>query len=194
MNKNICPICKQEFIQKKSNHKYCSIKCWKIINKQQIKEYDRKYHKENPEYMKIYLKEYKENNKEQLKKYLTNYNKERKLIDSLFAFKCNVRSLISRSFKCKGLKKTLKTEKILGCTIEEFKIYIEEQFYNRFLTEEKMSLDNYGEWEIHHKSPLKAAKTEEDVIKLDYYKNLQPLWKEDHKEQHIKKLEMVEIC
>ena len=33
---------------------------------------------------------------------------------------------------------------------------------------------NYG-WDIDHRIPLSLAKTEEDVIRLNHYTNLQPL-------------------
>lgn len=33
---------------------------------------------------------------------------------------------------------------------------------------------NFG-WDIDHIIPLDSAKTEEDIIKLNYYTNLQPL-------------------
>ena len=35
---------------------------------------------------------------------------------------------------------------------------------------------NHGDWHIDHKIPLAAAKTKEDVIRLNHYTNLQPLW------------------
>ena len=43
-----------------------------------------------------------------------------------------------------------------------------------------MSWDNYGQWEIDHIKPLSLATTEDEVIKLCHYKNLQPLWKIDN--------------
>jgi hypothetical protein len=43
-----------------------------------------------------------------------------------------------------------------------------------------MSWDNYGLWEIDHIKPLSLASTEDEVIMLCEYKNLQPLWKEDN--------------
>jgi 5-methylcytosine-specific restriction endonuclease McrA len=46
-----------------------------------------------------------------------------------------------------------------------------------------MTWDNYGEWEIDHIVPISSGKTEEDVIKLCHYKNLQPLWKEDNRKK-----------
>ena len=49
---------------------------------------------------------------------------------------------------------------------------------NMFL--DGMSFDNYGEWHIDHIVPLVTAKTEEEVIKLNHYTNLQPLWAKDN--------------
>ena len=59
----------------------------------------------------------------------------------------------------------------LGCNIEVFKKQIEQQFT------EGMSWENYGEWHIDHKIPLKYKKTplEEDIQRL-HYTNTQPMW------------------
>ena len=71
-----------------------------------------------------------------------------------------------------------KTEEILGCSFEEFKIYLESKFEpwmtwnNRGLY--NSSKLNYG-WDIDHKIPLASAETEEEIIKLNHYTNLQPL-------------------
>jgi hypothetical protein len=45
-----------------------------------------------------------------------------------------------------------------------------------------MTWDNYSHsgWHIDHIIPLSNAKTKEDVIKLCYYTNLQPLWCEEN--------------
>mgnify|MGYP003672055855 FL=1 len=50
------------------------------------------------------------------------------------------------------------------------KLHIESQFKS------EMSWDNYGKWEIDHKQPLASAKTPEEVLKLNHYTNLQPMW------------------
>jgi hypothetical protein len=65
----------------------------------------------------------------------------------------------------------------LGCSFEEFKIYLESKF------ESWMSWENYGKyngelnygWDIDHINPLSNAKTEEEIYNLSHYTNLQPL-------------------
>jgi hypothetical protein len=90
--------------------------------------------------------------------------------DPLFKLTYNLRSLISNSIKKQGLSKTNRTATILGCDFEFFQLYMEMQF------KPGMSWDNHGEWHIDHKTPISWAKTEEEVIKLNHYTNLQPLW------------------
>jgi hypothetical protein len=65
----------------------------------------------------------------------------------------------------------------LGCSIEEFKKYIEEQF------EEGMGWDNWGRigsnklcWNIDHIKPISLATSEEELKKLVHYTNMRPLW------------------
>jgi hypothetical protein len=70
-----------------------------------------------------------------------------------------------------------KTSDILGCTFEEFKLYLESKFED-WMTWENRGLYNgefnYG-WDIDHIIPTSSAKTEEEIIKLNHYTNLQPL-------------------
>ena len=59
----------------------------------------------------------------------------------------------------------------LGCNIETFKKHVEQQFT------EGMSWENYGEWHIDHKIPLKYNKPSlEEVVQRLHYTNTQPMW------------------
>ena len=59
----------------------------------------------------------------------------------------------------------------LGCNIEIFKQHIGQQFT------EDMSWQNYGEWHIDHKMPLKYNKPLlEGVVQWLHYTNTQPMW------------------
>jgi hypothetical protein len=64
----------------------------------------------------------------------------------------------------------------LGCTIEEFKFYIQKKFVP------DMSWENYGEWHLDHiKSLAKFDLTKRSqVLKACHYTNYQPLWAIDN--------------
>lgn len=70
--------------------------------------------------------------------------------------------------------KTDSTELLIGCTIEELKVFIEGQF------KDGMTWDNWetNGWHIDHRIPLSWFNLEnENCRKLAFsYKNLQPLW------------------
>jgi hypothetical protein len=118
---------------------------------------------------------YKKNKENILIRHKKNINNKLKT-QPIFKFSHNVRSLIRGSFK-RGVnqyKKSAKTESILCCTIEEFKIYIESKFT------EGMNFNNYGKWHLDHIKPVSLATSEDDIIKLNHYTNFQPLWAEEN--------------
>lgn len=154
------------------------------INKDKIKNKNKEYYENNKPDILKQKKTYSKTNKDKLKKYNTIYSKEyrRKKIstDKFFKFKCSVRDLIKRSIRDKNFTKKSKSGNILGCSYEEFRQYIESKF------EPWMNWNNYGNWngvatsekqswDLDHIIPLSSAKTEEDIIKLNNYKNFQPL-------------------
>lgn len=139
-----------------------------IDNKEKIKEYSKKYYIDN-------LEKHKEKNRKNYsKEYCNKYTKERRLIDSLFKLRCNIRGLISKSIKNKGYSKNSKTNEYLGCSYEYFKEYLQ----NRFT--EGMTWENQGKWHLDHIYPVSLANDEEHLIQLNHYTNFQPLWAEDN--------------
>jgi hypothetical protein len=186
-----CKSCRNEYYEKtKYNLKEYYKERNKIYyndNREKIIAKTKEYRECNKDYYinysKKYWKLYYKNNKEKIKNYYEN-NKERKnyninkkkKLDPIFKFKCNVRTSIRMSFK-RGknqFKKSAKTENILGCTIEQFKDYIESKFTKG------MNFENYGKWHLDHIKPLALAKNEKEIIELNHYTNFQPLWAEDN--------------
>lgn len=99
---------------------------------------------------------------------------ERRKTDTLYALKTSVRSLICKAFREKSFKKCSKACEIIGCDWRDFKSHIEAQFIDN------MSWDNRDQWHIDHIVPLASAKTPDDVVRLNHYSNLRPLWALDN--------------
>lgn len=79
-------------------------------------------------------------------------------------------SRVRTAMKLKGWRKNTKTQVLLGCSFEEFKAHIEEQF------QPGMSWENAGEWHYDHILPCSCATTEEELIALQHFSNFQPMW------------------
>ena len=65
---------------------------------------------------------------------------------------------------------------MIGCSPEFLKKYLENKF------KPGMSWTNHSirGWHIDHIIPLASAKNQEDIAKLTYYTNLQPLWSKEN--------------
>ena len=185
ITKKVCSKCHKEksiteFYKRSSNlRSYCSQckecmnnsnKKWLKDNSVKVKERTKKYRKNNKEKMKQLNKTWKNTHKEQINEYKRNYYYNNKN-DLLYVFKIRTRCLVQRAFKRKGYKKTSKTQEILGCNYKTFIEHLLQTFK-----------DNYGyEWDtvekvhIDHIIPLSNAKTKEEVLRLNNYKNLQLL-------------------
>jgi hypothetical protein len=131
---------------------------------------DEDFRKVLREKSKINTKNYRDRNKEELSQRI----KDKKKNDPLFRLSDSIRTLIWISINKMGYKKNSKTSNILGCSFEEFKSYIENQF------NDNMCWENYGEWHLDHKTPVSWAETEEQVYELNKYTNFQPLWQFDN--------------
>tara|TARA_R110002051_G_scaffold304951_2_gene374572 strand:+ start:133 stop:714 length:582 start_codon:yes stop_codon:yes gene_type:complete len=147
-------------------------------NPEKVRESKRKYYIENVDKILLQKKEYRKRNRPSIREYQKEYNKEyvpHKLkTDKIYKIKYVLRKLIAHSMWNKGYTKKSRTFEILGISYEEFSLYMERQFVKG------MSWDNHGEWHIDHIIPLASAITEADVIRLNYYTNLQPLWAKDN--------------
>lgn len=156
-----------------------------ITIKQRVQS--KSYYQKNKDSIRLRHKAYTENNKEKKREYDKNRlditaenERKRRTVDLLYKLKKNLRSLIHLGFKNGKFTKSCKTAEILGCNFEELKTHLESKF------EPWMNWSNYGNWngipteintswDIDHIIPLSLAKTEDEMIILNHYTNLQPL-------------------
>ena len=102
-------------------------------------------------------------------------DKEKMKINPLFKLSHNIRTLIRRSLQNQFTEKSKRTQEILGCTYEEFKIYLESKF------DENMNWENQGSyWHMDHIKPISLATSKDEVYKLNHYTNFQPLYSLDN--------------
>lgn len=151
-------------------------------NKEKIKiwasTYREKYREEINLKKRIYHKNYRldPKNKEIIREKRRIYNLKRRT-STIYRLSKSIRVMIYSSLRNKGFSKGSKTFEILGCSFDEFKLYLESKF-EPWMTWENRGLYN-GEfnhgWDIDHIIPVSYAKTEEELIKLNHYTNLQPL-------------------
>jgi hypothetical protein len=135
-------------------------------------KYYKKYYENNKErILPILLEKQKKNRDKRNERYRTRYKN-----DPIFKMRHNIRRSVLKSLQ--GKQKGKSTEHILGCSIDEFKKYIESKW------EPWMNWDNYGKykkgetnygWDIDHIVPSSSAMTEGEVFKLNHYTNLRPL-------------------
>lgn len=179
--KSKCKDCLAEY--KRNNPKEKEYrKTGYIRNREKILAQKKQYKKDNAEKISQYNKEY--NARPEVKEAKTKYNREyernRKANDPLYKFQKDIQSNISRSISSAGYRKNSRTQDILGCDYNFLREYLARQF------KDGMSWDNYGEWEIDHIKPISSAKNFSDVVKLNHYTNLQPLWRWDNRRKNNK--------
>jgi hypothetical protein len=145
-----------------------------ILNKEKIILQNKEYRKKNIEKSKQAYNNWRSKNKERVTQYNKIYKKDRKLTDPLFKLKLNIGVLIRNCIRIQKYSKTSKTHQILGCSFEDFKTHLQNQFTKG------MSWENAGEWHLDHIYPVSLAKDEEELIRLNHYTNFQPLWAKDN--------------
>ena len=146
---------------------------WREENKDAIKESQRKWRENNKDKKRDKDKIYHSNNKDKRNK----RHKDRMYNDPLYSVSHSIRGAILKSLSSNNFIKTSKTTEILGCSFEEFKIYLESKFED-WMTWENRGLYNgelnYG-WDIDHTIPLSSGETVDDIMRLNHYTNLRPL-------------------
>lgn len=125
----------------------------------------------DPDYFKIKRREYVQRHKDKLLKIGRARDKLKRDSHPLYKLRRATSNLLTRSIKSR-YKKTSKTYEILGCDFDYLISYMESLF------EPGMSWSNYGKngWSIDHVCPCNQAQNEEELLKLQHFTNLKPIW------------------
>jgi hypothetical protein len=136
------------------------------------RKYQQKFRVINPSYDKVW----RDNNKDRVRETSRIYEATRRKEDAVYKLSRDIRNLIKGSFKRRGCIKPFKTEEVLGCSVSEFQKYILDK------CPIGVTLDDFNRYGYHidHVIPLASAKSEEEILRLCHYTNLQPLWCKDN--------------
>ena len=143
-------------------------------SRKKIRDYQNKYYQENNDILLPRLLLRQKNNREKINERC----RIRYQNDNVYKLKHNIRRAIQKSLKNIGSCKQNSTVNILGCSIIEFKHYIESKWENWMTWENygkyKKGEKNYG-WDLDHIIPTSSVNTEDELIKLNHFSNIQPL-------------------
>ena len=140
--------------------------------REKFKKSRKEHYKKNKDKLIEKNKEYRKNNKEKLKTLRRKWESKKYKNDGFFRMKKNMRNRIRDYIKGENIG--IRTKDIVGIDYNEFRDYISSMFT------EGMTWENYGKWHLDHKVPLCSAKNKEELLLLNHYTNLQPLWAEEN--------------
>ena len=135
--------------------------------KEKILKRTREYGEKHKERRAITSKAYELRNKERRLKQRRIRDKKRKLNDPLYRLMKRLRNLTYNSLKRKGYSKKTRTYEIIGLSKEDLLIYLNNNKYG-FRFED-------GIYDLDHIIAVMTAESEEEIIKLCHYTNLQLL-------------------
>jgi hypothetical protein len=153
-------------------------------------KYSKKYRERNPEKVKEIQKRCRERNRERnnalvkawriknADKINKQYNEKMNEPGAVCKIAHVLRARVLAALKKNNNSKQTSTIELLGCSIEEARVYIESQFT------EGMSWSNYGlhGWHIDHINPVSTfdLSDPEQQKQCFHYTNLRPLWAKDN--------------
>jgi hypothetical protein len=196
MEVKTCSKCKEvknfsDFSKRKATKDGFQNQCKQCLNNWQKENYNRNKDRINQRRQAYYYANHEESKRklrerrktEHVKIWRAKCHKENYNNNECYKLKMLIRRRTSKAFKSKGVCTNIKTLEILGVSVDIAKAHLEKQFTKG------MSWGNHGEWHIDHIIPLASANTEEEIIKLCHYTNLQPLWAKDNLEKSDKIIE-----
>jgi len=185
--KSRCKVCIKEY--DKANYSIEIKQQYYINNKTRINEQSKQTYNNNREYYIEKSKQYGKDNPEVRRKstakylksnpeYYNSYRKQRYNNDPQFKLRIILGNRLNEVLKKNKTYKTSNIIKLLGCSLDEVKEYLEKQFTT------DMNWGNHGiYWEIDHILPCDSFNLSniEQQKQCFHYTNLQPLTKIDNR-------------
>lgn len=142
-------------------------------------DYNREYYQSNPKYFEQYYASHADHYRQwrwKNRKRIAVWRKQYKEQNPTYKVACSLRSRISSLIRKAGVKKEMRSTELLGCSIDEFRKYLETQF------KVGMAWSNYGKWHIDHIVPCCSfdLTNVDEQKKCFHYTNQQPLWANDN--------------
>jgi hypothetical protein len=158
----------------------CVSRKWRRENPKKYSSYQEQYYKDNKEKIIEYSLEWQKANPDKYKKIRSEWDKRvkpqtiRYHNDLNFRLRKLLRTRLLQSVKTDAKAGSAVSD--LGCSIEDFKKYLEAKFIIG------MTWDNIGQWHLDHVVPLASFDLTDraQFLKACHYSNMQPLWKEDN--------------
>ena len=169
----------QQYYRKNQNEINLKHKQYNLKHLKEKKLCNQRWYSKNKNKQKLYkLNPINKNRSNKLKR-------ERNKNDPTVKIVNNVRSRNRSAFKSQGVKKTMHTIELLGCTALEFKSYIIRHFTTG-MTEKN---NKKKKWVQHHIIEFNDVDLHdiEQLKKVCHYTNIIPMWEDEHKELHAKK-------
>lgn len=132
-------------------------------NKDNVAKYQKEYATKNKEKLKEYIHQYRKENKDKISKVQQNKRNS----NPILKLNHNISNLIRQCLRRKGYTKRSKSFNIIGCSYQQLLEHLNNNIYG-FVYED-------GLYDIDHKIPVSSAKTEEELLELNHYSNLQLL-------------------
>jgi len=177
---------RQKFCQRSCGKRVANLK-WANANPEKQNEAQRVYKRKryntdeaHREYRKNYNKNFWHNCNDDVKAKMqatrSEYQQDKQKNDVNFRIRITLTSRIKEAVKKAKTEKCDKSVALLGCSIEEVRNHLEEQFT------EGMTWDNHGDWHIDHIKPCASFDLTDENQQREcfHYSNLQPLWAVDN--------------
>ena len=178
-------------------------KAWRDRNADHVKQKAKEKYYQDPQAHKARVDKYKATHQERIKESnhrykmenrqkCTEYQRIKRQTDPVYKFRSSFVHLVGLYRKNSGYAGTKTTWEMVGCDFDFFLAYMQGQFT------EGMSIENYGlgigKWSIDHIEPIRNAKCDADVERLNHYTNLRPMWNTENSSRAGKSLGKPVYC